>query len=133
LRRRIYPGFGQELLQKQSADEMTDGKAIGFRCFVNIIGRDHAARAWHIFDDDRRVAGNMFAYVTADGTCVRVVAAPRSEADNETNGFACVKLGLRIHCSRRSAGDKDESREQEQFRKFFHTVSLCRVIGVQDV
>jgi len=73
------------------------------------LARDHAARAWHIFDDDRRVAGNMFAHVTADGTGVRVVAAPGSEADNETNGFALVKLGLRIHCSWRSAGDKDES------------------------
>src|SRR6185312_6319368 len=103
---------------------MTDGQAVGFRSFVNIICRNHAARAGHVFDDDGRIARYMFSHMATDGARVGVVTAAGSEADNETNGFTLEKIRLRMGDLHRSTADNKNT--QEQLRKPCHAVSLWR-------
>ncbi len=86
--------LAQKLLEEKSADEMADRQSIGSRGFVDIVGRDHASGAGHIFNQNRRVAGNVFAHMAADCSRVSVVTAAGGETDDHTNGLAFVKVRL---------------------------------------
>ena len=73
---------------------MADGEPIGFCRFENVIRRNHASGARHVFDDDRRVAWNMFAHVAADRAGIGIVAAAGGKADDQADGFAIVEVAL---------------------------------------
>ena len=90
----LNSGFTQQLLQGDAAEVVADGKAVGLGDLVKIISRDDAACACHVFDDQTRVARNMFAHVTGDRAGIDVVASARCEADDNADGFALVKIGL---------------------------------------
>ncbi len=71
---------------------MTDGEAIWFGNLVNVVRRNQAAGAGHVFDDDRRLARNMFAHMPGDGAGVCIKSSACGKPDNDSDGFAFVKV-----------------------------------------
>ncbi len=88
-------GFvAEHLLQDQRTDEMADGETIGFGLIVNMVRRDEADGAGHVFDQSGRITGNMFAEMARDGAGVNIEPTARFVGDDEANGFAAVKIVL---------------------------------------
>ena len=82
----------EHLAQKQAADEMADGQAVGFRGFVNMIGGDQAARAGHILDDDARNTGNVLTHMTRDRARVSIETAARGKANDDFDRLAFIEI-----------------------------------------
>jgi hypothetical protein len=73
---------------------MADGETIGFGLIVNMVRRDEADGAGHVFDQSGRITGNMFAEMARDGAGVNIEPTARFVGDDETYGFAAVKIVL---------------------------------------
>lgn len=56
------------------------------------VGREHAAGALAILDDHRRRARQVLRQMPGQDSGVGVETAPRSETDEDTDGFALVEL-----------------------------------------
>ena len=76
---------------------MTNCQTIGFCLIVGIIGGYQTTGTGHIIDNDRRLAGEVFAQVTSYGAGIRIKTTARREADNDSDGLA---LKVRSSCAR---------------------------------
>lgn len=68
-------GLAEHLLEKQTADEMADGQAVGFGDFVDVICRNQGSCAGHILNDEGWIAGDVFAQMARDHAGIRIIAA----------------------------------------------------------
>ena len=57
-----------------------------------VAGGD-AARARHVLDDDRRVAGDVRGEMLGEDAAVEIVAAAGAGADQDRDGLALVEIG----------------------------------------
>src|SRR5688572_4240773 len=83
-----------ELLQKNRAHDMADRETIRLGHLVNMIGGGQAASSSHVFDDDSRVAGDVFAKVSSQGSGIKVVTTAGCSAYYDTDNFTFVKRFL---------------------------------------
>ena len=64
------------------------------------IGEPQAAGAFHVLDDDRRIAGNMAADEASHHAPIDVIAAADAGADVERHRLALVEIGRRLRVGR---------------------------------
>ncbi len=84
--------LAQNAAQNQRAVEDAEGKTVGLGAAVQIFGGDQRAGAGHIFDQQRRVAGNMLAHVARHDARVDIEAAAGAAADDDADSFASVEI-----------------------------------------
>jgi hypothetical protein len=58
-----------------------------------VVGRDDAAHARHVVDDDRRVAGNVLGEMAGDKARVLIVTAAGRKSDHDAHRLALIKTG----------------------------------------
>src|SRR6185503_18842782 len=90
---------------------MADREPVGFGRFENVIRRNHAPGSRHVFDDDRRVAWNVFAHVAADRSGIGIVAAAWSKTDDHADGLAIVEGRLGVDPR---VGENENAQKNEQ-------------------
>jgi hypothetical protein len=100
-----------ELIEIERRRDPAESQAVGLRNRVNIVRRDHRARARHVLHDAIRIAGNVFAHVLGDQPWPEIVDVTRGITGDDANGLALVvrRLGFRD----RSAEKKPRQNEKE--------------------
>src|SRR5262245_13479100 len=114
-------GFPDHLIDDLVAMKVENRQPVGLGNLIYVIGRYQAGGAGHIFDDDRRVPGNLLAQVTGDQARIAVESAAGGETDNKPDGFSLVM--------RRGIGpnnpDEVEHRNQEEPCEILEHESFC--------
>src|SRR5512145_2006899 len=105
------PLLSQHLAEKQAADKVPDGESIRLGNFINVIGGNKASRSGHVFDDHRRLAGNMLAHMAREGASVSIESAAGGKADDDPDGFPFVKIIRRRACAKE--GNQAQSENQQ--------------------
>ena len=63
---KIVPWLAHHLPQDKPAVDVAEGEPVRLGCFEELIHLDKAARSCHVLHNDRRIARDMFAYVTCN-------------------------------------------------------------------
>jgi hypothetical protein len=98
---RLIRGFGLRIEQRRHDRawiERADGGAVLGRHGINVRSRLHGAGAWHVADDDGRVAGDEARQMSREGARVEIVAAAGAAANHHADGLASVEVGGRSAC-----------------------------------
>ena len=85
----------KKLLDKQTAVYVSKSQTIRLRGSKNMIGRNQASSAGHIFDNHSGVSRNMFIDMSREGSAIKVEASTGTGANDYSEGFAAIKLLLR--------------------------------------
>src|SRR3990172_8023721 len=101
---------------------MANGEAVALGDLKEMIRRDDAAGASHVFDHKTRLPRDMFAHVPGDRARVNVVAAACRQADDDANCLPLVKITL-PECMAEAA-KKERQNQHDQFRCPIHDSSL---------
>ena len=88
---KLDPCLAEKLLQKKTAEEMTNNKTIGFGYFVEIVGRNKASSSGHIIYNHGRIAGDVLSYVSGDDSGVNIITSSGRKAHNDADCFALIK------------------------------------------
>ena len=67
-----------------------------------MVGRDNAAGAGHVIDNDAGISRNMFLEVAPDQARIGVVTAAGREPHNDANRLASIEIRYRFLIKRRS-------------------------------
>ena len=70
---------------------MTDGQAVRPRLIVGMIGRNEAARPYHVFDDNRGTPRNVLHHMARNRPPIHVEAAARGKAHYDANGLTAER------------------------------------------
>ena len=64
-----------------------DGEPVGFGDAVDMVHRDHRARARHVLHDEAGIARNVKRHKAGEQARPAIVEAARRQADDDTDGF----------------------------------------------
>jgi hypothetical protein len=85
-----------DLSEHEGSYPIAESKTVGFGYPIDMIDGDDKPSAWHVLDDDCRMARDIFAHVPCNGPGVRVEAAARRGAHDDpycltfVEGRGCV-------------------------------------------
>ena len=82
--------------QRQAAIYDSKHSAVAWCPDVDKISRNQACSAWHVLDDERRIAGNMLAHVACEQARVNVVATAGAVPDENLDLLSLIKIRDRI-------------------------------------
>ena len=80
------------LLQDQRRGPRRDREPVRFHAVVKMIRGNNAAGAGHVFDDPRRIAGDMLADMARDQPGVLIVGPARRITDDESQSLISQKI-----------------------------------------
>ena len=67
-------------------------QAIRFGAVEGVVRGNRAPGAGHVFNDDGRIAGDMFPNVPPDGPSGEIIAPARRESHHKADGFALIEI-----------------------------------------
>src|SRR5262245_37591737 len=85
------------LANNLTADPHADGQSVGLSFVVDVIRRNQRTCAVHVIHDHRWVSWNMLGKMSSNRASVGIVAPARRGTDDESNGFALIKVAGRGH------------------------------------
>jgi hypothetical protein len=80
-----------DVLENQRRGPPGNTQAVWRGSIIEMVDRDQAARAGHVFDESGRVARQMFGEIARNNPRIQVEGTSRRVADNETNRLALCK------------------------------------------
>src|SRR3970282_1594237 len=83
------------LRHDQRATDSAQREAVGFGEVINMIGRDHRARAGHVLHHEFRITGNMFTEEARVGARPLIVIVAGLITDDDAYRLALVEISLR--------------------------------------
>jgi len=81
-----------KLLKKQPSGIVADDQSVRLALLVHEVGVNDNAGAGHVFNDDSRIARNMFAEMPRDGSRIGVVSCAGEESDDQANSLTLVEI-----------------------------------------
>src|SRR5688572_8590578 len=79
------------LLTDQPSGIVADDQSVRLALLVNEVGVNDTG-AGHVFNDDSRIARNMFAEVPRDCSRIGVVSSAGGESDDQANSLTVVEI-----------------------------------------
>jgi hypothetical protein len=96
-------------LKKQPSGIVADDQSVRLALLVHEVGVNDTAGAGHVFNDDSRIARNMFAEMPRDRSRIGVVSSAGGKSDDQAksltlaeiiigrSGVAGFKLNISVH------------------------------------
>src|SRR5262249_13626099 len=85
-------GQTENLIQSRTANEITDGEAVGLSSAIELVGSDQATRAGRIDDHKSRVARNMLSHMSRDSPRIAVKTTARGKSHDHLNRLSFIKV-----------------------------------------
>jgi hypothetical protein len=83
---------------------------------------DQASSSHHIFDDNRRISGNMLADMSSNYARIGVKASSRGKTHDHANSFALVERFLRENFFLRTDSNRDDQKSPDKIAQ--HRISF---------
>jgi hypothetical protein len=100
------------LADKEAAEKISNGQAIGASNFINVIGGEPMPGTRHILHYEVSISGSVSAHVACKRAGIDIKAAAGRRSDDDTDRLTLKK----IHLSRKQKGGQDKKRKHHRIK-----------------